>query len=68
MFLSTSFIKGKRYDFFLIVAFGFLKSSQILSLLFFLVTTTIGDNQVGPTTLLGAAHALLDHYLFLNYF
>jgi len=43
-----------------------------MSLLFLLVTTTIGDNQVGPTTLLGAACAFLNHCfifkIFLEFF
>ncbi len=39
-------MKGKGYESFFVVAFNFLKSTQILSFPFFLGTTTIGDNQV----------------------
>jgi hypothetical protein len=67
--VSKYFIyKGKGYEFFLVIAFVFLKSTQILSLLFFLVITTIGDNQMGPTTLLGAINALFNHCFILKIF
>jgi hypothetical protein len=48
--LITSSIKGNGYGSFLVVTLSFLKSTQILSFLFFLGTTTIGDSQVASST------------------
>jgi hypothetical protein len=46
----TSFMKGNGYGSFFMVASSFLKSIQILSLPFFLGTTTMGDNHVASFT------------------
>lgn len=43
---NTSSVKGNGYGYLLVVAFRFLKSTQIMNLPFFFGTTTIGDNQV----------------------
>ncbi len=47
---NTSFVKGNGYGSFYVVAFNFLKSTQILNLPFFLGTTTMGDNHVASFT------------------
>ncbi len=47
---NTSYVKGNGYESFFVAAFSFLKSILILSLPFFLGTTTIGDNHVVSST------------------
>jgi len=46
---NTSFVKGNRYGYLLVVTFRFPKSTQIMNFPFFFGITTIGDNQVASS-------------------
>ncbi len=71
----TSYVNGNGKGSFFIVAFSFLKSTQILSFPYFLATTTIGDNHVASSTScikfvvnsLSIHVSLLQHNLDLTY-